>query len=298
MQKKDFRFITSKFDNVEEKGAAFYGDDAVKEYIKRIMQYKLLTPIEERELAKRASEGDANARKKLVQANLRLVVNIAKKSIISGLPFLDLIQEGNLGLMIAVEKFNYKLGYKFSTYATWWIKQSVLKSVSEQCYCMKIPVYVQETISKYSKLKARMEKKYDCQFTPKDLEKEMDIPAEKIEEFLSAFSKSVSIDYGHEQKDGSEVKYADLLEDPTAQTHSGAEHDSLKKDISILISNLKEREQHVVKMRYGLDDFQKKTLDEIGDMLGVTKECIRQTEIRAVKRLKELCSQGEWITCF
>ncbi len=262
-------------------------DSTLSLYVRELAGMKTLSPLEEREIAKRAQEGDMTAKKKLVQANLKLVITIAKKAIhMSSLPIVDLIQEGNLGLMIAAEKFNYKLGYKFSTYASWWIKQSMFKAISEQGHCMKIPVYIQETLSKFSKLKSQMEKEYNCQVNTKDVAEKMNISADKIDTYLSAYSKSVSLEGGFENDNGKETSLAEILADEKSSVYSAVEYESLKNDIEMVVSTLKEREQDVVRMRYGLGNMAKKTLEEIGNIYGVTKECIRQTELRALKKMK------------
>ena len=269
------------------------GDDTLNLYIRRIASLKLLTPEEERATAQIAKEGNEQealiARQKLVQANLKLVVNIARKTVqVSHLPMIDLIQEGNLGLMVAVEKFDYKLGYRFSTYAAWWIKQAIFKAISEQSHCVKIPVYIQETLSKFSKVKAELEQKYNTQVKNEDVARKMNISADKIDTFLNAYTKSISMDSAYELNSGSEVTLGDILEDPTACAYSSAEYENLKKDIETVVSQLKEREQAVVRMRFGLNEFGRKTLEEIGKIYGVTKECIRQTENRALKKLREM----------
>ena len=264
-----------------------YGNGEFTDYLREISNYPALTLSEEIELAKRAKEGDSEAKKKLVQSNLRVVVTIAKKVIHNtSLPLTDLIQEGNLGLMIAVEKFNYKLGYKFSTYASWWIKQSMFKAISEQSHCMKIPVYIQETLSKFSKVKSEMEKEYNCQVKNQDVAKKMNIEPDKIETFLSAYTKTISIERGLERMDGKELNVEDILEDEKASVSANAEYENLKNDIELVISTLKEREQDVVKMRYGLGNAARLTLEEIGNIYGVTKECIRQTELRALQKMR------------
>ena len=263
------------------------GGGEFTDYLREISNYPVLTIAEEKDLAKRAKEGDSEAKKQLVQSNLRVVVTIAKKVIHnSHLPLVDLIQEGNLGLMIAAEKFNYKLGYKFSTYASWWIKQSMFKAISEQSHCMKIPVYIQETLSKFSKVKAEMERQYNCQVNNKEVAKKMNIEPDKIESFLSAYTKTISIESGLERADGNELNVADILEDKRASVTANAEYENLKNDIAIVISTLKEREQDVVKMRYGLGNAARLTLEEIGNIYGVTKECIRQTEMRALQKMR------------
>ncbi len=264
-------------------------DNVLNAYIREIQNYPQLTLEEERELAKRISQGDAEAKTKLIQANLKLVITIARKTIhMSGLPFVDLIQEGNLGLMVAIEKFDYKLGYKFSTYAGWWIKQAMFKAISEQSHCMKIPVYIQETLSKYSKLKSQMEQNSNNNVKLEEVAKKMNVAPDKIETFLSAYTKTISIENGIEKNDGKELNVADILADEKTLVSENIEYQSLKNDIENVISTLKDREREVVKMRYGLDDSDRYTLEEIGNIYGVTKECIRQTELRALKKLKEV----------
>lgn len=266
-------------------------------YMREISSYPTLTPAEEKELAKLAKNGDEQAKEKLIQANLRLVVAIAKKAIhMSGIPMIDLIQEGNVGLMVAVEKFNYKLGYKFATYAGWWVKQAMFKAISEQSHCMKIPVYIQETLSKYSKIKSGMEKESNAQVRVQDVAKKMNMDTSKIETFLSAYSKSISIESGLEKENGRDMNFADILEDEKASVTRDVEFKNLQKDINMVVSTLKEREQEVVRLRYGLGDGDRMTLEEIGNLYGVTKECIRQTELRALKKLRSSNLSQELLT--
>lgn len=262
-------------------------DEELTDYIKEISQYPTLSSKEEREIAKLAKNGDLDAKQKLIQSNLKLVVTIAKKAIhSSNLPMIDLIQEGNLGLMVAADKFNYKLGYKFATYASWWIKQSMFKAISEQSHCMKIPVYIQETLSKFSKIKSEMERLENKTVKNEEVAEKMNIPANKIDSFLSAYTKTISIESSLERENGKEINVADMLADDKKSVYEIIEFEGLKKDIESVISTLKEREQDVVKMRYGLGDTARYTLEEIGNLYGVTKECIRQTELRALKKMK------------
>lgn len=266
-------------------------------YMREISSYPTLTSAEEKELAKLAKNGDEQAKEKLIQANLRLVVAIAKKAIhMSGIPMIDLIQEGNVGLMVAVEKFNYKLGYKFATYAGWWVKQAMFKAISEQSHCMKIPVYIQETLSKYSKIKSGMEKESNAQVRVQDVAKKMNMDTNKIETFLSAYSKSISIESGLEKENGKDMNFADILEDEKASVTRDVEFKNLQNDINMVVSTLKEREQEVVRLRYGLGDGDRMTLEEIGNLYGVTKECIRQTELRALKKLRSSNLSQELLT--
>ena len=262
-------------------------DNTLTAYLREIADYPQLTAEEEKIVAEKIEQGDSEAKQKLIQANLKLVVTIAKKTIhMSGVPMIDLIQEGNLGLMIAAEKFNHKLGYRFSTYASWWIKQSMFKAISEQSHCMKIPVYIQETLSKFSKVKYQMEQNTTSQVKNEEVAKKMNIAPDKIEMFLSAYTKTISIENGLEKSDGKDLNVADILADNSSLISENAEYQSLKDDIKNVISTLKEREQEVVKMRYGLDDTERYTLEEIGNIYGVTKECIRQTEMRALKKIR------------
>ena len=256
-------------------------------YLRKANSYESLSAEEEKEIALRAKNGDSEAKKILVQSNLKLVLTIARKAIhVSKLPMVDLIQEGNLGLMVAVEKFNPNLGYRFSTYATWWIKQAMFKAISEQGHCMKIPVYIQETLSKFSKIKAEMEKTYNTQVTTKEVAEKMNIEPEKIDTFLSAYTTTVSIEGSFDANNGSELAVAEVIADDKATVEENIEYEELKKDINQVISVLKEREQTVIKMRFGLENFAKTTLEDIGKLFGVTKECIRQTEMRALNKMR------------
>ena len=189
-------------------------------------------------------------------------------------------------MMCAVDKFNYKLGFKFSTYAGWWIKQAMFKAISEQGHCMKVPVYVQETLSKFSKVKAEMEKLQNSSVSIKEVAKKMNIEPEKIDSYLSAYSSTVSIEGSYDGKDGSEMSVADVVADTKSTIEENIEYEELKQDLRQVISVLKDREQTVIKMRFGLENFAKTTLEDIGKMFGVTKECIRQTEMRALNKLR------------
>lgn len=274
-------------------------DSLLNCYLREISNCPTLSVNEEKEVAKRAHEGDIEAKKRLIEANLKLVITVARKAIhISKIPMIDLIQEGNLGLMIAVEKFNWKLGYKFSTYASWWIKQSMFKAISEQSHCMKIPVYIQETLSKFSKIKSEMEKQRNCQVKIEDVAKKMDMSTEKIDSYLSAYSKTISIENGFDNENNKETNIADILEDEKSCVYSIVEFEHLRKDLETVVSTLKDREQDVVKMRYGLGDFAKKTLEEIGNIYGVTKECIRQTELRALNKMRLSAFGQDVLSCY
>lgn len=286
--------IEMKVEPKEENNAQ---DNTLKAYLREIADYPQLSQEEEIELAKRIEQGDLAAKQELIRANLKLVVTIARKSIhMSSLPVIDLIQEGNVGLMVAAEKYNYKFGYRFSTYAAWWVKQAMFKAISEQSHCMKIPVYIQETLSKFSKVKTIMEQEVNDVVKNEEVAKKINIAPDKIEMFLSAYTKTISIEGGFERGDGKEMNVADILADNSSLVSVNMEYQSLKNDINNVISTLKEREQEVVKMRYGLDDTEKLTLEEIGNMYGVTKECIRQTELRALKKMK--LTGGALLSCY
>ena len=262
-------------------------DSEYNAYFRKANSYPNLSAEEEKSVALKAQQGDKEAKKILIQSNLKLVLTVARKAIhVSKLPLIDLIQEGNLGLIVAVEKFNPTLGYRFSTYATWWIKQAMFKAISEQGHCMKIPVYVQETLSKFSKVKAEMERTFNTNVTIKEVAEKMNIEAEKIDSYLSAYNTTVSIEGSYDGKDGSEMSVAEVIADNKATVEDNIEYEELKKDLDQVISVLKDREQTVIKMRFGLENFAKTTLEDIGKMFGVTKECIRQTEMRALNKLR------------
>lgn len=255
-------------------------------YYKKIGKYPVLTSEEEMELAALAACGNNIAKTKLIQSNLRLVVNIAKKSIhTSNLSMADLIQEGNIGLMVALDKFNYKLGYRFSTYATWWIKQAMFKAISEQSHCMKIPVYIQETLSKYKKVKHSLEQKYNCQIKTSVIANKIGVSEDKINTFLNAFTKSLSIENTLSNEEDKELSLSDIIEDVKQNVEKEVEQEELKHDILQSLDVLKQKEREVIHLRFGLNDSEKKTLEEIGNMYGVTKECIRQIEKRAIRKI-------------
>ena len=275
-------------------------EENLGEYVKKISKYPVLTPTKEKELAKLCAQGDENAKKELIQANLRLVFNVAKKSIHStSLSMCDLIQEGNMGLMAAVDKFNWKLGYKFSTYATWWIKQAMFKAISEQSYSMKIPVYIQETLSKYKKVKSSLEQKYGCSVKNSEIAKEIGYSEEKIDLFLNSYTRALSLETGFEaQKDscGSrDMSLSEIIEDEKQNVEKDIIDKQLKHDIICALECLKSREKEVITLRFGLKEGTRKTLEEIGNLYGVTKECIRQIEKRAIKKISTTKSSRDML---
>ena len=266
---------------------SLFAETNIANYIKEISKYENLSIEKEQELAKQAKEGNEEAKKALVQANLKLVVTIAKKVIhTSKLPMIDLIQEGNIGLMVAVDKFNWKFGYRFATYASWWIKQSMFKAISEQSHSVKIPVYIQETLSRYSKIKSEMEKEGKINITQEEIAKRLNIDASKIDNYMNAYKKTLSLEGDYEMQNGSEVRLIDIIEDKKTSVTNVIEQENLKKDIVSLLNGLKDREQKVITLRFGLNGGERQTLEEIGKIYGVTKECIRQTEARALTKLK------------
>ncbi len=262
-------------------------DGSIQKYIKEISKYGNLNIEEEQNLAREAKEGSIEAKQKLINANLKLVVTIAKKVIhTSKLPVTDLIQEGNMGLIAAIDKFNWKFGYRFSTYAAWWIKQAMFKAISEQSHSVKIPVYIQETLSKYKKVKSDLEKETKREVNNTEVAKKMNIEPEKIENYFNAYKQTLSLEADYDLKNGSEVRLCDIIEDKSTSIQKRIEYKSLKKDIKEILNVLKEREQKVIMLRFGLNNSDKQTLEEIGKLYGVTKECIRQTETRALNKLK------------
>ena len=273
-------------------------DENLGDYIKKISKYPVLSTSEEKELANLIKKGDSEAKKKLVQSNLRLVFNVAKKSIhTTTLSFCDLIQEGNLGLMAAVDKFNPKLGYKFSTYAVWWIKQAMFKAISEQSYCMKIPVYIQETLSRYKKAKETLEKKYGCTINSSLAAQEIGISEEKIDTFLNAYTKALSLETGFEKLSETtgtrEMSLCEIIEDEKQNVEKNILDRQLKNDINRALECLKSREKEVITLRFGLNENARKTLEEIGNIYGVTKECIRQIEKRALQKINSTKTSRE-----
>ena len=262
-------------------------DTYLQKYLREISKIPVLSAEEERNLAKKIKDGDMEAKKALIRANLKLAANVASKIKNSNMTFSDLLQEANIGLMVAVDKYNYKLGYRFSTYATWWIKQAVLKAISEQSGCMKVPVYVQEIVSKYSKMKSTYEKELQMNLSVKDMAEKMKIDAQKLEEYVNAFQASSSLDEKIFDDNSKETTLMDMIADENINATAKAEYEAIKNAVNKAMEALKEREQKVVILRFGLNENEKKTLDEIGKMFGITKECVRQTEIRAIKHMKE-----------
>ena len=272
-------------------------DRILYRYLKKVEQIPQLSAEEEKKLAKLAKQGNILAKKKLINAHLSLAANIAGKIQNPSMTYSDLLQEANLGLMIAADKFNYKLGYRFATYASWWIKQTVLKAISEQSNCVKVPVYVQEIVSKYSKINSRAENSINENKKFEKISKEMNINPEKLREYINAFNSNLSLDESIDTDGTKDLKLMDMLADENANATILAETEELKENLGMAIKNLNDKEKRVIIFRYGLDGKDKKTLNEIGDIFGVTKECIRQTEIRALKHLKDICTKQNSELC-
>jgi RNA polymerase primary sigma factor len=259
--------------------------DAIRSYLQEIGKTPLLNAEEEVILAKRIEKGNEEARQLLVTANLRLVVSIAKKYANRGLHLLDLIQEGNIGLMRAVEKFDYKRGYKFSTYATWWIRQAITRSIADQARTIRIPVHMHETINKLSKVSAILATKLGRKPTPEEIAEEMDIEVEKVNEILriSQHPKSLSAKIGKER----DSELADIIPDTHSLSPSSvATNAFLRSQMKEILKELQDRERRVLELRFGLKDGVTRTLEEVGREFGVTRERIRQIEAKALKKLK------------
>ncbi len=259
--------------------------DPVKLYLKEIGRISLLSPSEERKLARKAAAGDQKAKQKLSAANLRLVVSIAKKYMGRGLSFLDLIQEGNIGLLRAVDKFDWKKGYKFSTYATWWIRQAITRAIADQARTIRVPVHMVETINKMNKVIRNYMQEYGTYPSIDDLAREMGKSKEKINEILKAARETISLESTVGNDDESTV--GDFVEDPNVMSpEDAAEQMILHEQIDKVLNTLSPREAMVLKMRYGLIDGKAKTLEEVGQYFNVTRERIRQIEVKALRKLR------------
>ena len=260
-------------------------DDPVRMYLKEIGKVPLLTATEEVELAKRMAEGDADAKQKLAEANLRLVVSIAKRYVGRGMLFLDLIQEGNLGLIKAVEKFDYQKGYKFSTYATWWIRQAITRAIADQARTIRIPVHMVETINKLIRVSRQLLQQYGRDPLPEELAKEMDISEEKVREILKIAQEPVSLETPIGEEEDSHL--GDFIPDDDAPAPAeAAAFTLLKEQLMDVLDTLTPREEKVLKLRFGLEDGRARTLEEVGREFQVTRERIRQIEAKALRKLR------------
>ncbi|MBS7526743.1 RNA polymerase sigma factor RpoD [Fusibacter paucivorans] len=260
-------------------------DDPVRMYLKEIGEVALLSGEEEVELAKRMADGDEDAKKKLCEANLRLVVSIAKKYVGRGMLFLDLIQEGNLGLIKAVEKFDWTKGFKFSTYATWWIRQAITRAIADQARTIRIPVHMVETINKLIRVQRQLLQELGREPLPEEIAKEMDMPVEKVREILKIAQEPVSLETPIGEEEDSHL--GDFIPDNDAPAPADAAAFSmLKEQLMEVLETLTPREQKVLKLRFGLEDGRARTLEEVGKEFDVTRERIRQIEAKALRKLK------------
>ena len=260
-------------------------NDPVRMYLKEIGQIKLLTTEEELELADKIAKGDEQAKATLAEANLRLVVSIAKRYVGRGMLFLDLIQEGNIGLMKAVEKFDVTKGYKFSTYATWWIRQAITRAIADQARTIRVPVHMVETINKLARVERQLTLELNREPTEEELSKKMGTSVEKIRDIYKISQEPVSLEIPIGEEDDSHL--GDFIPDETNMSPEDyAVNELLKDEISEVLLTLTEREEKVIRLRFGLEDGRPRTLEEVGQLFGVTRERIRQIEAKALRKLR------------
>ncbi|HOX40569.1 MAG TPA: RNA polymerase sigma factor RpoD [bacterium] len=278
--------LAQKKGKTEEPGLEDIADDSVRMYLREIGKIPLLTNEEEVKLAKRNEKGDILAKKKLAESNLRLVVSIAKKYIGRGLTLLDLVQEGNAGLMRAVDKFDYRKGFKFSTYATWWIRQAITRAIADQARTIRIPVHMIETINKLIRVERQLVQDLGREPTPEEIAQEMGMDVEKVEHIIKISQETVSLEAPVGEEEDS--KLGDFIEDTKHLSPQEATSQILLRDkIQEFLNTLAPREQKILKMRFGLEDGRTHTLEEVGKEFGVTRERIRQIEAKALAKLKK-----------
>ncbi|SDW88030.1 RNA polymerase sigma factor RpoD [Paenibacillus sp. CF384] len=260
-------------------------NDPVRMYLKEIGRVPLLSADDEVELAKRIENGDEEAKRRLAEANLRLVVSIAKRYVGRGMLFLDLIQEGNMGLIKAVEKFDHTKGYKFSTYATWWIRQAITRAIADQARTIRIPVHMVETINKLVRVSRQLLQELGREPSPEEIAAEMDLSTEKVREIMKIAQEPVSLETPIGEEDDSHL--GDFIEDQEALAPAdAAAYELLKEQLEDVLDTLTEREENVLRLRFGLDDGRTRTLEEVGKVFGVTRERIRQIEAKALRKLR------------
>ncbi|MEK5441802.1 MULTISPECIES: RNA polymerase sigma factor RpoD [unclassified Fredinandcohnia] len=260
-------------------------NDPVRMYLKEIGRVDLLSADDEIQLAERIEQGDEEAKRRLAEANLRLVVSIAKRYVGRGMLFLDLIQEGNMGLIKAVEKFDYRKGFKFSTYATWWIRQAITRAIADQARTIRIPVHMVETINKLIRVQRQLLQDLGREPTPEEIAEDMDLTPEKVREILKIAQEPVSLETPIGEEDDSHL--GDFIEDQDATSPSEhAAYELLKEQLEDVLDTLTDREENVLRLRFGLDDGRTRTLEEVGKVFGVTRERIRQIEAKALRKLR------------
>lgn len=260
-------------------------NDPVRMYLKEIGRVDLLSAEDEIKLANRIEEGDEEAKRRLAEANLRLVVSIAKRYVGRGMLFLDLIQEGNMGLIKAVEKFDYRKGFKFSTYATWWIRQAITRAIADQARTIRIPVHMVETINKLIRVQRQLLQDLGREPTPEEIGEDMDLTPDKVREILKIAQEPVSLETPIGEEDDSHL--GDFIEDQDATSPSEhAAYELLKEQLEDVLDTLTDREENVLRLRFGLDDGRTRTLEEVGKVFGVTRERIRQIEAKALRKLR------------
>ncbi|MFC4076717.1 RNA polymerase sigma factor RpoD [Salinithrix halophila] len=260
-------------------------NDPVRMYLKEIGRVPLLSAEEEVNLATRIEEGDEEAKRRLAEANLRLVVSIAKRYVGRGMLFLDLIQEGNMGLIKAVEKFDYRKGFKFSTYATWWIRQAITRAIADQARTIRIPVHMVETINKLIRVSRQLLQELGREPTPEEIAEEMGLSPEKVREIMKIAQEPVSLETPIGEEDDSHL--GDFIPDDDAQAPAdAAAYELLKEQLKDVLDTLSDREENVLRLRFGLDDGRTRTLEEVGKVFGVTRERIRQIEAKALRKLR------------
>lgn len=266
-------------------------NDPVRMYLKEIGKVRLLTAAEEVQLAKRIEKGDMEAKRRLVEANLRLVVSIAKKYVGRGMLFLDLIQEGNLGLIRAVEKFDYKKGYKFSTYATWWIRQAITRAIADQARTIRIPVHMVETINKLIRVQRQLLQRLGREPNPEEIAEQMEITSDKVREIMKISQEPVSLETPIGEEEDSHL--GDFIEDQEVEAPSdAASFTMLQEQLQMVLNTLNDRERKVIQLRFGLNDGHPRTLEEVGREFGVTRERIRQIESKTLSKLRHPSRSG------